>query len=467
MVENRELIILNSLLQNKEFKSIAMPHLEDEYFGAEEIWKACFKVMQAYNANYECMPNKASLSIELLDYKEWSGEQRTSISQLLDILFDPAFNSNPSLEWLIETTERFCKDKKAYQVIMKTIDIYNGSETKIPESAIPGLMQEVVNISFSTSVGHDWLADAEERFKFYHNPESCIPFDIETLNSITGGRGVARKSLNVIMAGVNCGKTGLMCHLASSYAKQGYNVLYITLEMREELISKRIDANLFDVRLGDIDKLDYNQFMHKINQIKEKSYGKIIVKEFPPGTAHAGHFAHLIQDLKTKLNIKPDVILVDYLGICSSQRAGAGVNSYTYLKYVSEELRSLAVKEDAVMWSAVQLNRGGFDSADVDMTDIADSFAIAATADLLLSLMRTEELDEISQVLMKQIKNRYANKTERLRFTLGVDQEKQQYFDVDGNLQQSAQHKNTQTTAKVLGNNAMNKMNKNRFSGIS
>lgn len=464
----REVIILNSLINHKEFSSSALPFLKEDYF-SDDVERASFIVIRDYYSKYECMPNKASFSLELSNAKKWKPEDNERINAMSENLYDISVCSGLSKEWLIETTEKFCREKAVYQVILKSIDIYEGNETKIPPGAIPDLMREAVNITFDSSIGHNWLEDAEKRYEFYHNPESAIPFDIEILNYITGGRGVTRKSLNLVMAGVNCGKTAFLCQLACSYARQGYDVVYFSMEMREELISKRIDANIFDTNLNDIDKLSKDMFMGKINEIRTKHYGNIIVKEYPNGTAHVGHFAHVLQELKNKKNIKPAVIIVDYIGITASSRvSSSNTNSYTYQKAVSEELRALAVKEDAIVWSATQLNRSGFDSADVEMTDIADSFGISATADMILSLMRTEALDEVSQVLMKQIKNRYANKNDKLRFTLGVDQAKQQFYDVDENINNSAQ-KSGVTTARVLGNNSGNKLERHvdKFSGIS
>lgn len=450
----KEVIILSALLLNKDYASAVSPFLKEEYFHDAD-YLDCYKALSAHYAKYQAMPNRAALLYDMLALRARKPEDEERLKALCNEVFDVAITSNMAYDWLITHTENFCKEKAAYNVIFKAISVYDGSDNKTPASSIPDMMRDAVNISFDVSVGHDWLDDAQKRWEYYHSPESCIPFDLSSLNAITNDKGVARKTLNILLAGVGCGKTGMMCHLAAGYAKQGFNVLYITLEMQEELISKRIDANVLNIPMHELDRLHVADFLSKIDQIKLKSYGRIIVKEFPTASAHSGHFNHIITDLKAKRNIDVDVIFVDYIGICASSRVGlSGVNSYTYLKNVSEELRALAQMHDAALWTAVQLNRGGFESTDVEMTDIADSFGIAASADMILSLTRTEELDSVGQVLMKQIKNRYDNKTNKLRFTLGVDQAKQQYYDVESQPIEREQA----TTSMILGNNAANKI---------
>ena len=457
MTGDKEKIILHSLINLSEFASTTLPFLKPSYF-SDSIDHALFQVIVAHHEKYQCMPNKASLLHDALKSQSWKESEISELNNAVELIFDISLSNGLSIDWLLDMTESFCQEKAAYAVIMKSIDIYN-NEDDTPKTAIPDLMREAVGISFDTSIGQDWFDDAEQRYENRHRQEARLPFGIQTLNEITEGKGVRRKTLNLILAGVNCGKTGLLCHLACDYARQGYNVLYISLEISEDMILDRIDANLLNVRLNDLDKLDRETYL---DGIRRKTYGKIIAKEYPTGSAHSGHFSHAINELLSKRNIKVDVIIVDYLGICASSRASIASNSYTYQKSISEELRAMAVRFNAVCWSAIQLNRSGFGSSDVDMTDTADSFGVNATADMVLALTRTEELDNCSQVLIKQLKNRYGNKNDKLRFTLGVDQSKQQYFDVDSSHQY--QHN---TTIQTAGNNAMNKIKHNRFTGLS
>lgn len=365
-----EIIILSSLIKKTEYRDAVLPFLKSEYF-LDSTERCVYNVMLGYFNKYNCMPTHTALVYEATHDKNLPDDAEMRIRQLIDGIYN--LSDNHDIKWLIDTTEEFCRHKAMYNVIMKSVEIYEGEEKKIPETAIPDMMREAVNITFDTAIGHDWLDDAAKRYEFYNNPESTIPFDINVLNEITGGKGIPRKTLNVLLAGVNAGKTGMMCYLAGSYAKQGYNVLYITLEMREEMISKRIDANVFNIPLDEITSIPKETFLTKVEQAKQKGYGKIIIKEYPTGTAHSGHFNYLIKDLKQKRGIDVDVVFVDYIGICASSRIGmAGTNSYTYLKSVSEELRGLAMEHNVVLWTAIQLNRGGFTSTDVDMTDVAD-----------------------------------------------------------------------------------------------
>lgn len=452
MTATTETIILSSLVRQEEYADAVLPFLKKEYF-LDSSERIVFEAILEYHNKYGCMPTPTALAYEATNNKRLPEQAETQIRSIVDTIY--SIKTEQDMKWLIDKTEEFCQHKAMYNVIMTAVEIYEGEEKKIPETAIPDMMRDAVNITFDTTIGHDWLDDAAKRFEFYTNPESTIPFDIAVLNEITGGHGVPRKTLNVLLAGVNAGKTGMMCYLASAYAKMGYNVLYITLEMREEMISKRIDANVFNIALDDLVNTPKEVFLTKVEEAKQKGYGKIIVKEYPTGTAHSGHFNYLIKDLKQKRGINVDVVVVDYIGICASSRVGmAGTNSYTYLKSVSEELRGLAMEHDVVLWTAIQLNRGGFSSTDVDMTDVADSFGVPQTADFLLALMRTEEHDELNQVLCKQIKSRYANKTDKLRFVLGVDQQKQRYYDVEDNgitltskpQEESLPFKSTKTT---------------------
>lgn len=370
MTASTEQIILAGLVREHEYADAVLPFLKPEYF-LDTAERTVFETILAYHEKYNVMPNQTALTYEATHDTKLPDQTVEQIRHTIGSMFGIKLEQN--LKWMLDTTETFCQHKAMYNVIMTAVEVYEGEEKRIPETAIPDMMRDAVNISFDMTVGHDWLDDAEKRYDFYTNPESTIPFDIAVLNEVTGGHGVPKKTLNVILAGVNAGKTGLMCYLASAYAKQGYNVLYITLEMREEMISKRIDANVLNIPLDDMSRVSRDVFMGKVEAIKQKGYGKIIVKEYPTGTAHSGHFNYLIKDIKKKRGIDIDVVFVDYIGICASSRVGmAGTNSYTYLKSVAEELRGLAMEHDCVLWSAIQLNRGGFSSTDVDMTDVAD-----------------------------------------------------------------------------------------------
>ena len=296
---------------------------------------------------------------------------------------------------------------------------------------IPDMLRDAVNITFDVSIGHDWLEDAAARYEYYTNPIARIPFQLDVFNRVTGG-GIPRKTLNVVAAGVNAGKTGFMCNLAAGYVKAGYNVLYITLEMAEEEISRRIDANLLNVPMDRLPKIGKTEFLNQIDYIKQKGYGKLILKQYEAGIGHSGHFRHILRELKTKRNIDIDVMFVDYLGICASALISHGKsNSYEYQKFIAQELRNIGITHDIAVWTGVQFNRQGMKSTDASMDDVADSMGVPATADYMVSLTRTDELDEMNQVMCKQIKSRYGDKSELLRFVVGVNQARQQYYDVE------------------------------------
>ena len=340
-------------------------------------------------------------------------------------------------EWLLDETEKFCKDKAVYNAIMESISIIDDEENKQQsEGSIPELLSTALAVSFDTHIGHDFLDNAEERFEFYQRKEERIPFDIEYLNKITKG-GVPRKTLNILMAGTGVGKTIGMCHMAASNLTMGKNVLYITAEMAEERIAERIDANLMDVEVDSLVDLSFERYSKKIAAIQSKTKGKLIVKEYPTSTAHAGHFRHLLKELALKKNFMPDIIYIDYLNICASQRLNGAnnVNSYTYVKAIAEELRGLAVEFNVPVWSATQVNRSGFSSSDMGLEDTSESFGLPATADLFLALIQTEELQELNQVMVKQLKNRYGDENLNKRFVIGINKAKMKWYDVEQDAQ--------------------------------
>lgn len=422
-------IILSGLVKNKDYSESVLPYLKDEYF-FDEIDQALYKCIVHYSESYHVMPDQTALYYEVTHQKNknYTPDEIEEIKFKLNNIFNVLSTNH---DWTIEKTEKFCREKAAYIAIQKAIKIYSGEDTKTSPGLIPDMLNEAINITFDNRIGHDWLLDAEARYDYYTNQEHRIRFLIQALNDITDN-GIPRKTLNLIMAGPNAGKSAMMCQLAADYIKQGYNVLYVTFEMREEEIARRIDANLLDIEMKEFRNISKDLFMNKFEEIKQKSYGVLKIKEYENGGAHCGHISNLVKDAKNKLGIKFDVIFSDYVGIMASSRLNiSSVNTYTYQKAISEELRGLGQKHDAIVWSGVQVNRGGSESTDTEMSDIADSFGIPATADFMISLIRTEEYDEVNKILLKQIKSRYANKSDCLRFLLGVNPDKNVYYDIE------------------------------------
>lgn len=427
-----EKLILSSLVQNEQYARKVIPFLKDEYF-EDLLEKRLFEIITGYVEKYNGLPNKTDLSINIRNDSKLNEEQTDEALSLAAELFDiePANNQ----EWLVTTTESFCQDKAVYNAIHQAIAIYQGEDKQLTPHAIPDLLKNAIAVCFDSKVGIDFFDDAESRFDFYATPESKIPFHLNILNEVTCG-GVTPKTLNLLVAGVNVGKTLGLIDLAAGYMRDGKNVLYISMEMREEMIMQRVDANMLKVPVNDVASLGKERFMNRIEVLKQKSYGKLKVKEFPPGMASAVHIRHVVDELKLKQGFVPDIIMVDYLQIAASSRMKYGqVGSYYYYKSVAEELRALAVELNVVIWSAAQFNRGGMNATEVGMEDIAESTGIAMTADGMWGLIRTDELDAVGQIMWKQLKSRYANKAVRTRFVTGVDVEKQCFYDVDQNAQ--------------------------------
>ena len=338
---------------------------------------------------------------------------------------------------VIEHTEKWCKDRAIFLGIMKSIGIIDGKEKELTHGAIPDILTKALSVSFDRNVGHDYTEDIERRFNFYHKVENKIPFDLEKLNTVTNG-GVTNKTLNIILAGTGVGKSLAMCHFASASLEEGKNVLYITLEMAEERIAERIDANLMDVPIDQLNALSKKQFTDHVGKIKSKTRGRLIIKEYPTASAHTGHFRSLLNELQLKKDFKPDVIYVDYLNICASARIkglGGSVNTYHMVKAIAEEVRGLAIEFDVPIWSATQVTRGGFNSSDVELTDTSESFGLPATADLMLAMISTEQLEGMNQVMFKQLKNRYNDPTKNKRFVVGIDRSKMRLYDLDESAQ--------------------------------
>tara|TARA_Y100001972_G_scaffold128373_1_gene188813 strand:- start:1783 stop:3042 length:1260 start_codon:yes stop_codon:yes gene_type:complete len=381
---------------------------------------------------YKKIPTKISLEIEVEQRKDLTENEHSKIVEIIKTLD----STNVDMDWLLDTTEKFCKDKAIYNAIVDGISIIDGKDKKRTPDSIPSILTDALAVSFDNAVGHDYLLDSDSRFEFYHKVEERIPFDLEFFNKITKG-GLPTKTLNIALAGTGVGKSLFMCHMAANSLSQGKNVLYITLEMAEERIAERIDANLMNISMEDLHDLPKKMFDDKIASIIKKTTGKLIVKEYPTASAHSSHFRGLIKELAIKKSFKPDIIFVDYLNICASSRfkGAQNINSYSYIKSVAEELRGLAVECNVPIMSATQTTRGGYTSTDIGLEDTSESFGLPATADFMFALISNEELEELNQILVKQLKNRYNDPTMNKRFVLGIDRSKMRLFDVDKSAQ--------------------------------
>jgi replicative DNA helicase len=428
-----ETIILGSLLHNEDYLRKVIPFLKEDYFSSD-IDRRVFKSIAEFVSVYNAPPTQEALTIMIQNDRSLNEEEYKKLMEVVEDLTPP--EKTPKLEWLIDESEKFCKDKAIYNAIVQSISIIDGKDKVFGQDAIPKLLQDALGVCFDSSVGHDYFADAEERFEFYHKTENRLPFDLELFNKITKG-GIPRKTLNIIMAGTNVGKSLIMCHFASAYLAAGLNVLYITLEMAEEKISERIDANLLNISMDDLEVVPRDMFQDRLQKIRKKTQGELIVKEYPTASAHTAHFRALLNELKLKKNFVPDVIFVDYLNICASSRykATAAVGMYLYVKAIAEELRGLAVEFNVPIWSATQTNRAGFSSSDLDLTETSESFGLPATADFMVGVMETEELEQLGQYLVKQLKNRYNAKVTHRRFVIGVDKTKMRLYDLDESAQ--------------------------------
>tara|TARA_R100000426_G_scaffold53119_1_gene38437 strand:- start:1278 stop:2657 length:1380 start_codon:yes stop_codon:yes gene_type:complete len=427
-----ENIVLKQLVNNEDYTRKVIPFLSKEYF-ADINEQIVFEKIKEFIDKYNKVPTKEALVVELDNDKSLNDDQFKSCGMIVnDLVVDEA----PDLQWLVDKTEKFCQEKAVYNAIMESIGIIDGKDKKKSNNAIPDILSEALSVSFDNHVGHDFLDDYEKRYDFYHIKEDKIPFDIELLNIVTKG-GLSRKSLNIILAGTGVGKSLAMCHMASANLMDGKNVLYITLEMAEEKIAERIDANLLNVPLSDLCNLSKDMYSKKVERIKKETPGKLIVKEYPTATAGAGHFRHLINELSMKRNFQPDIIYIDYLNIATSMRIKPGMNtgSYTYIKAIAEELRGLAVERNVPIVSATQLNRDGFKSGDPDLTDTSESFGLPATADFMVAMISTDELQSKGQAIFKQLKNRYSDPTLNKRFVVGVDRDKMKLYDVEATAQ--------------------------------
>ena len=425
MTERIEESILRNLICNEQYYRKVVPFIKSDYF-QEYNEKILFEEIADFAAKYDKVPTKEVLTINLQNRGDLTEETFKDTLSGLNSLSDDWID----YDWLLDATEKWCQDRAIYNALMQSIKIADGGDKKLDKGSIPSILQDALAVSFDEHIGHDYIEQADDRYEFYHRKEEKIPFDLEKFNYITKG-GLPNKTLNIALAGTGVGKSLFMCHMAGSALSQGYNVLYITCEMAEEKIAERIDANLLNVSVKDIVDIPEVLFRSKVQEISKKTQGKLIIKEYPTASAHAGHFRALLNDLQLKKDFKPDLIFVDYLNICASVRyKGAIVNSYTYVKAIAEELRGLAVETNLPIISATQTTRAGFGNSDPDLTDTSESFGLPATADFMFALISTEELEEQGRIMVKQLKNRYNDPTASKKFMLGIDRSKMRLYDV-------------------------------------
>jgi len=428
-MELSESIILSALYSNEDYVRRTLPYLEKDYFTSEPN-KVIFELIRSHVEKYNTTPTKDSLMISLDDVSLSENNFKESHA-LIESLKE---TDEKQTDWQVDHTEKWCQERALYNAVMKSISILNDHEDQ--KGDLPKLLQDALAVSFDTHIGHDFVDDFETRFEFYNRVEEKIPFHLELFNEITKG-GLSNKTLNVALAGTGVGKSLFMCDLAANHYMMGKNVLYITLEMSEEKIAERIDANLLNISIADVASTSKSSFEKKIEKIKNKTTGKLIIKEYPTAVANANHFRHLLNELHLKKNFTPDVIFIDYLNICSSARIryGAGINSYTLVKSIAEELRGLAVENNVPIISATQTTRSGYSNTDVDLTDTSESFGLPATADLMFALISTEELEDMNQILVKQLKNRYNDINNHKRFVVGIDRPKMRLYDAENSAQ--------------------------------
>lgn len=429
-----EKVIFNNLLNNEQFARKTIPFLKSEYFHDRND-KVVFELIDEYVNKYTAFPTKEALLVDLDNLGNLDDDHFQECAKIIQEIPDQS-DQLSSLDWLVEQTEKFCQDKAIYNAIRESIKILDDKTGALGKGAIPQLLADALAVSFDSSIGHDFLDDADARFEFYHRKEERIPFDIEYLNLITRG-GLPKKTLNIILAGTGVGKSLAMCHMAAANIAAGRNVLYITMEMAEEKIAERIDANLLNVPLDELYLLPKEAYDKKVNRLKDRTVGKLIVKEYPTACAGANNFRHLLNELKLKKNFVPDIIYIDYLNICCSSRIKqtSNVNSYTYVKAIAEELRGLAVEFNVPIVSATQTTRGGYDNSDVGLTDTSESFGLPATADFMIAMISTDEMKALNQILFKQLKNRYSDPERHKRFVVGVDKPKMRLYDAEPSAQ--------------------------------
>ena len=431
-IQTIERTTLTNLIWDENYARKVIPFIKPEYY-SDKNERVIFEEITKFTEKYNSIPTQEALTIELDNRKDVNDDEYRKIVDIISSLQ----KSDVDTQWLLDTTEKFCKDKAIYNAVVEGIGIIDGKDKERTPEAIPSILSEALAVSFDTNVGHDYVEDGEERYDFYHKKEEKIPFDLDYFNKITKG-GLPQKTLNIALAGTGVGKSLFMCHVAASTLMQGKSVLYITMEMAEERIAERIDANLMNVSMDDLQTLPKKMFETKLSKIQTKTNGKLIIKEYPTASAHVGHFRSLIKELALKRSFMPDIIFIDYLNICASSRfkGNANVGSYFYIKSIAEELRGLAVETNVPIMSATQTTRTGFTSTDIGLEDTSESFGLPATADLMFALIATEELEELNQIVVKQLKNRYNDPTMNKRFVLGIDRAKMRLYDCEQEAQE-------------------------------
>ena len=454
-MERIETTILRNLVFNEDFSRKVIPFIQPDYF-EERKEKIIFEEITKFIVKYGSAISVEALNIEIENRTDLNESEIKETRDISNTLHDAPLES----QWLLDTTEKWCRDRAIYLALMESIHIADGEDEKKNRDAIPSILSDALAVSFDSHIGHDYLSDYEERYESYHRKEDKIPFDLEYFDKITKG-GLPNKTLNIALAGTGVGKSLFMCHMASSVLLQGKNVLYITLEMAEEKIAERIDANLLNVNIQNITELPKPMFENKVSSLTKKTQGSLIIKEYPTASAHSGHFKSLLQELALKKSFRPDIIFIDYLNICASSRYAktANVNSYSYIKAIAEELRGLAVEANVPIVSATQTTRSGYGSSDVDLTDTSESFGLPATADLMFALISTEELEALNQIMVKQLKNRYNDPTIFKRFVVGVDRAKMRLYDCE----QKAQDDILDSSTEEESNNEDKKTPKKSF----
>ncbi|MFZ9876167.1 MAG: DnaB-like helicase C-terminal domain-containing protein [Candidatus Nanopelagicales bacterium] len=455
-MEKIETTVLRNLLFNNDYCRKVLPFIKNEYF--ENLHeKVVFEEICKFIVAYEQLATKEVLLIETEKRTDITEDTYKTICEYVSRLD----NNDVDYKWLVDTTEKWCRDRAIYLALMESIKIADGQDEKKHRDAIPSILSDALAVSFDNNIGHDYFKDIERRYEFYHHREDKIPFDLEFFNKITKG-GLPNKTLNIALAGTGVGKSLFMCHVAASVLLQGKNVLYITLEMAEERIAERIDSNLLNINIQDIQSLPKVMFESKLNKVGKKSQGTLIIKEYPTASAHAGHFRALLNELSLKKSFKPDIIFIDYLNICASSRykGSSNINSYTFVKAIAEELRGLAVETKVPIVSATQTTRSGYGNSDVELTDTSESFGLPATADLMFALISTEELEQLGQIMVKQLKNRYNDPTMNKRFIVGIDRSKMKLYDVEQSAQKDILDSG-QTDSK--DDDSMNKFSEFKF----
>ena len=456
--ERIEETIVRNLLCNEEFYRKVIPHLDLSYF-ENNVDKTIFEEIQDFSCKYDKLPTKEVLRISLGQRNDVTDETyKSSIDQIASYTDEWV-----DFDWLVDATEKWCQERAIYNALMQSIKIADGGDKKVKKDAIPSILQDALSVSFDEHIGHDYIESADDRYEFYHRDEEKIPFDLQKFNYITKG-GLPNKTLNVALAGTGVGKSLFMCHVASSCLMQGRNVLYITLEMAEEKIAERIDSNLLDVPIKQLSDplFSKQQFRNKVDVLNKKTQGRIIIKEYPTASAHVNHFKSLLNELSMKKGFQPDIVFIDYLNICASARyKGTIVNSYTFVKAIAEELRGLAVECNVPIVTATQTTRAGYGSSDVSLTDTSESFGLPATADLMFALISTEELEQLGQIMVKQLKNRYNDPTIHKRFIVGIDRAKMRLYDCDQKAQEDIVD-----AGDTLKDNFLELKTQNKFDGF-